>query len=151
MHFTNPQLKWLKLKVSSSQFCHIYFLQNCRSCYNHLQLSVKIAMTRWEKRKKKKRNRIMQLSRLKFHHIYNSRTCEIRSGAAQTGLNLFLKNDNVDMSGTKKSHLKASFHRPTRVGGPNSIRFGNLVNSICQVLNISCRYTSHAEKGTGIT
>jgi len=32
----------------------------------------------------------------------------------------------------------------------NSVWFGNLMNRICQVSNISCCYTSHAEIGTGM-
>lgn len=60
---------------------------------------------------------------------------------------LILENHNVNLSGTKKSHLESSF-RLMMVVGRYSIWFGNLMNSICQVRNVSCRHTSHAEIGT---
>jgi hypothetical protein len=54
------------------------------------------------------------------------------------------------MSGKKKKKGTSKPHFIGQRWDRNSVWFGNLMNRICQVSNISCCYTSHAEIGTGM-
>lgn len=110
----------------------IAFCSWCNNCHDK------------DRKTENRRNRIsMQLSKLEFDISESPCMC------GTSRLNLFLQNDHVIMSGKKKGASKPPFHRP-KVGPYNSVWFGNLMNRICQVSNISCCYTSHAEIGTGM-